>query len=362
MSEPTYRDVDELDRPRDAALRVPDPRAGGEPRRRPRRRPSRAGVRARAAGPARRARPHHEQGRLGRPSRPRAEPPAMLALKEWHVVSEAIARGDQVLTIRKGGIREKEFAVEGAQFWLFPTWEHENAGELQARLARRAVALPARAAPRRQHPRARPLHRGRGVGADRGRRRRGARPLPPVDRGVRRSAPALAADASRSWPCWCGPRRWSSRSCCRRATRTAAASSWVELDVRAADRRPAAIADRRGLRAVRRRRARRPRGRGGRPAGELARRSPGAGDRRLARHRAHDRGRPRPARRRRGGLVPAQRGRRRGGGARDRGAGPARRRPARPGRLRRSVRTRSSTARPRRWAASTCWSPTRRAA
>jgi len=55
----------------------------------------------------------------------------VLALKEWHVVSEAIARGDQVLTIRKGGIREKEFAVEGAQFWLFPTWEHENADELK---------------------------------------------------------------------------------------------------------------------------------------------------------------------------------------------------------------------------------------
>jgi hypothetical protein len=35
------------------------------------------------------------------------------------------------LTIRKGGIREKEFAVEGAQFWLFPTWEHQNAAELQ---------------------------------------------------------------------------------------------------------------------------------------------------------------------------------------------------------------------------------------
>jgi hypothetical protein len=55
----------------------------------------------------------------------------VLALKEWHVVSEAIARGDQVLTIRKGGIREKEFAVEGAQFWLFPTWEHQNADELK---------------------------------------------------------------------------------------------------------------------------------------------------------------------------------------------------------------------------------------
>jgi hypothetical protein len=52
-----------------------------------------------------------------------------LALKEWHVVSEAIARGDQVLTIRKGGIREKAFHVEGSSFWLFPSWEHESAAE-----------------------------------------------------------------------------------------------------------------------------------------------------------------------------------------------------------------------------------------
>ena len=45
---------------------------------------------------------------------------------EWHVVVEAIARGDQVLTIRKGGIHEKPFAVAGTQFWLYPTWEHSS--------------------------------------------------------------------------------------------------------------------------------------------------------------------------------------------------------------------------------------------
>jgi hypothetical protein len=56
-----------------------------------------------------------------------------LALKEWHVVSEAIARGDQVLTLRKGGIGEKDFTVAGAWFWLFPTWEHQA-----ARLVKRA--------------------------------------------------------------------------------------------------------------------------------------------------------------------------------------------------------------------------------
>jgi hypothetical protein len=54
-----------------------------------------------------------------------------LALKEWHVVSEAIARGDQVLTLRKGGIREKAFAVPGATFWLYPTWEHQRAAEVK---------------------------------------------------------------------------------------------------------------------------------------------------------------------------------------------------------------------------------------
>jgi hypothetical protein len=54
-----------------------------------------------------------------------------LALKEWHVAAEAIAAGRQVITIRKGGIREKEFSVRGARFWLFPTWEHESADQVK---------------------------------------------------------------------------------------------------------------------------------------------------------------------------------------------------------------------------------------
>jgi hypothetical protein len=54
-----------------------------------------------------------------------------LALKEWHVVSEAIARGDQVLTLRKGGIREKAFVVPGSAFWLLPTWEHQAPAEVK---------------------------------------------------------------------------------------------------------------------------------------------------------------------------------------------------------------------------------------
>jgi hypothetical protein len=54
-----------------------------------------------------------------------------LALKEWHVVAEAISRGDQVITVRKGGIREKAFAVAGSSFWLYPNWEHQQAAEVK---------------------------------------------------------------------------------------------------------------------------------------------------------------------------------------------------------------------------------------
>lgn len=53
------------------------------------------------------------------------------ALKEWHVVCEAIARGDQIITIRKGGIREKDFTVEGEHPWLFPSWEHQTVGQVK---------------------------------------------------------------------------------------------------------------------------------------------------------------------------------------------------------------------------------------
>jgi hypothetical protein len=54
-----------------------------------------------------------------------------LALKEWHVVAEAISRGDQVITVRKGGVREKPFAVAGSSFWLYPNWEHQEAAEVK---------------------------------------------------------------------------------------------------------------------------------------------------------------------------------------------------------------------------------------
>ena len=56
-------------------------------------------------------------------------PSGPLALKEWHVVAEAVGRGDQVLTIRRGGIRENAISVRGSSFWLFPSWEDESAAD-----------------------------------------------------------------------------------------------------------------------------------------------------------------------------------------------------------------------------------------
>ncbi|SDC06876.1 hypothetical protein SAMN02799630_02586 [Paenibacillus sp. UNCCL117] len=49
-------------------------------------------------------------------------------LKEWAVAADALARGDQILIMRKGGIREetKEFRVESDSFYLYPTYEHQR--------------------------------------------------------------------------------------------------------------------------------------------------------------------------------------------------------------------------------------------
>lgn len=48
------------------------------------------------------------------------------ALKEWGVTCEALAAGDQVLVVRKGGIGEKRFALPHPRFFLFPTYLHQR--------------------------------------------------------------------------------------------------------------------------------------------------------------------------------------------------------------------------------------------
>jgi hypothetical protein len=50
-----------------------------------------------------------------------------LALKEWGAVAHALLQGRQTLLLRKGGIHEKAFRVEGGGFFLlFPTVAHSH--------------------------------------------------------------------------------------------------------------------------------------------------------------------------------------------------------------------------------------------
>jgi hypothetical protein len=51
-----------------------------------------------------------------------------VALKEWAVTVRALAEGEQLLTLRKGGIREenKHFEIEHDRFFLYPTFDHQR--------------------------------------------------------------------------------------------------------------------------------------------------------------------------------------------------------------------------------------------
>src|SRR5579862_9558154 len=65
------------------------------------------------------------------------------AFKEWAAACEALLRGRQILLIRKGGIREEggAFQITDREFFLLPTYEHQNASLLQPEFAARLRAL-----------------------------------------------------------------------------------------------------------------------------------------------------------------------------------------------------------------------------
>ena len=48
------------------------------------------------------------------------------ALKEWAVAVKALECGETALVVRKGGIREKAFAVPKTRFLLLPGYEHQK--------------------------------------------------------------------------------------------------------------------------------------------------------------------------------------------------------------------------------------------
>ena len=47
-------------------------------------------------------------------------------LKEWAVAVKALELGETALVVRKGGIREKAFAVANSRFLLLPGFEHQR--------------------------------------------------------------------------------------------------------------------------------------------------------------------------------------------------------------------------------------------
>ncbi len=57
--------------------------------------------------------------------------PLTHALKEWAVAVEALERGETALVVRKGGIREKAFAVPKTRFLFFKSYEHQNPDQLK---------------------------------------------------------------------------------------------------------------------------------------------------------------------------------------------------------------------------------------
>lgn len=54
------------------------------------------------------------------------------ALKEWAVAVKALERGDTALVVRKGGIREKAFAVRSTRFLFLSGYEHQRPGLLKS--------------------------------------------------------------------------------------------------------------------------------------------------------------------------------------------------------------------------------------
>jgi hypothetical protein len=56
-----------------------------------------------------------------------------IGFKEWALVCDAIGRGEQRVILRKGGIAEGRdgFAFRHREFFLFPTYFHEQTGRLR---------------------------------------------------------------------------------------------------------------------------------------------------------------------------------------------------------------------------------------
>jgi hypothetical protein len=63
-------------------------------------------------------------------------------LKEWAVAVRALERGETALVVRKGGIREKAFAVTDRRFLLLPGYEHQRPELLKPEYRRLMREIP----------------------------------------------------------------------------------------------------------------------------------------------------------------------------------------------------------------------------
>jgi hypothetical protein len=50
------------------------------------------------------------------------------AFKEWAAIVHALLAGEQIIEVRKGGIREdnRQFGLESTRLWLYPTFVHQQ--------------------------------------------------------------------------------------------------------------------------------------------------------------------------------------------------------------------------------------------
>ena len=66
------------------------------------------------------------------------------ALKEWSVAVDALAAGETILLLRKGGIKEHQgrFSAEADRVLLFPTFEHQQPDLLKPHYQKRVEPVP----------------------------------------------------------------------------------------------------------------------------------------------------------------------------------------------------------------------------
>ena len=81
-----------------------------------------------------------------------------IAFKEWAVTVRALAEGEQLVTLRKGGIREpdKHFSLDHERFFLYPTFDHQRRASCGSRTSPSCAGRSRRASgPRASRPRTR---------------------------------------------------------------------------------------------------------------------------------------------------------------------------------------------------------------